>query len=842
MTRFDYGLSGSLQIQYGILEGINRIIERLSRAVLEELKEDLEKKTIGVDWENVWETGIKSLDLEFLMDLYSIFIQFKDAIEVALQLQQGSSSGSSGSFTTTPPVSVSVSVSDITPSLTTPSSFSPSSKSSFFKVLVMQSTSTTPELAVKELRWILEEDKSGRSSDFVIYHEYWVEGKILGEIGENPFVKAFQKIAKEFDVYIILGSFLAFGPSSSSSSSSKGTIKKIYNTTPVIGRDGSLVGTYQKQRPILGQETVTAGNSVFYWEEKERDLSFAVLICFDVENQDVLQATLKYKPQLIFNPVFIPSVPIPGGTTGSQKTEGSTSEEEEDRRVLLQWRNSVDSMRRKFEAICLSEGFSLIRCDRPSGTGTSQVITPCSTFITSSLKAGYFYSFIDKKRLTSSTPTSTYVTLQPLHLGETGERERTAQEDNNGNRYLVRHLSSISSLPSYRDSPGIRTEIITCARFTKTTMLIGCSDNTLRYWDGIQPDLERLPIVVKLGLNLEEKMKFLRTFVSTFAKKTEYSLSVWLVTSSPSPSSSSSFSASSTFRVRFFRTKSNISWTSLNPLSTSSINFVDLISVGTPLELSGRLVSLLPTSLTSVICCSEKQVQKITWSVSTSSYSLPQPFASTTILCGSLLSSHSMVVGEENSLLIISTTEGEGMKLERRFETKGRPCSIAASSSITHAFFHILVTLVEGSLFYFKLNSHLQLEDNYRITFRDKRVRRNLIWVKAPRVFASSLGTYQTEQEDDGIEISIITKTNENEALASRHHWTKTSIFPVRSLYSVRFGEKELVDKKVEVTEEEVSGWVDRIDSLVILDESGSLQRLEFSQNNFANGLSAMFE
>lgn len=133
-----------------------------------------------------------------------------------------------------------------------------------------------------------------------------------------------------------------------------------------------------------------------------------ILICYDIENQEILQSTLDLRPDVILNPVHI----------SAGKTQPNTD-------LMSTARAASDLMSRKYERICREHNLCVLRCDmpRPQGAGTSQLIAPS---------------------LTDCAPHPsgcTFLTLLPRNatrfLGRPQTVPRTVLEDNTGNRFLM---------------------------------------------------------------------------------------------------------------------------------------------------------------------------------------------------------------------------------------------------------------------------------------------------------------------------------------------------------------------------------------------------------------------
>jgi len=105
-------------------------------------------------------------------------------------------------------------------------------------------------------------------------------------------VKEFSQIAKESEIWIVVGSFLEKGDDN----------VKIHNCTVVLNRKGEIEGTYRKRRPV-SFEKISPGDKKFIFTTEFGKV--AILICFDVENADVFDEVIADEPTLIINPVCI---------------------------------------------------------------------------------------------------------------------------------------------------------------------------------------------------------------------------------------------------------------------------------------------------------------------------------------------------------------------------------------------------------------------------------------------------------------------------------------------------------------------------------------------------------
>ena len=161
-----------------------------------------------------------------------------------------------------------------------------------------------------------------------------------------------------------------------------------------------------------------------------------VLICYDIENEEIRRRLLRKRPWLIFNPVHIVDKP----PTYIAKEGGKSRE----LKTVRAWRTMQQSMGSNFERAAREFGYVLVRCDLPHA-GTSQVISPYHTVTATSKGHSVFSVFINRTHI-----------LQPcdpeMHLKRTTElppfarvtmgtdKERSRKEDNSGNRYVATPL------------------------------------------------------------------------------------------------------------------------------------------------------------------------------------------------------------------------------------------------------------------------------------------------------------------------------------------------------------------------------------------------------------------
>jgi predicted amidohydrolase len=192
-----------------------------------------------------------------------------------------------------------------------------------------------------------------------------------------------------------------------------------YQTAALLEPSGAVLGFYRKRRPTNPNKWA-AGQEVGVWETRLGRV--ALLICFDVENEDVLRETLARSPHIILNPINIPAPAHFSSAAG------------------LVWRNGMDTVARKFEgsplfapaaavpppcptddgvglrrctAECRERGVTLVRADQPreSGAlGSSLVVDPAHTFYAPSMHACSFSVYSASLRPAGRRPPSVFLT------------------------------------------------------------------------------------------------------------------------------------------------------------------------------------------------------------------------------------------------------------------------------------------------------------------------------------------------------------------------------------------------------------------------------------------------
>ena len=156
------------------------------------------------------------------------------------------------------------------------------------------------EANIKKVQNLLENNLSVRSADFVFLPEVWTVGwdcpsfpncSELLNIAES--IKMLKRIAKKYSVNIIGGSIIE-----------KGVNGKLYNTCPVINRNGELVCTYEKNHlfSYYGSDEgkyITLGNNPVMVELE--GVKIGLSICYDIRFPELYRAYRKVGADILVN-------------------------------------------------------------------------------------------------------------------------------------------------------------------------------------------------------------------------------------------------------------------------------------------------------------------------------------------------------------------------------------------------------------------------------------------------------------------------------------------------------------------------------------------------------------
>jgi len=234
----------------------------LNKKDLENMKLEV-KKMIRGDWAGVWNNGLNSINLDFISDTLSLLQEYVPICQKILK-----------------EISIEVSTREYNVSCKIKS---PTDDN--VKILVVQTLGMNVKTMTNRLDCILKEDKSGRKPDFVIFPENSLKGSISKIEPTNDMIQALGSCSKKHGCYVVWGSTMEC------------VSKKLYNTSIMTGPEGELIGSYRKRKPLVNRLTPGDKNAIF----ETKFGKVAIMICFDVENQDIFQEVVV---SLIFSANF----------------------------------------------------------------------------------------------------------------------------------------------------------------------------------------------------------------------------------------------------------------------------------------------------------------------------------------------------------------------------------------------------------------------------------------------------------------------------------------------------------------------------------------------------------
>ena len=172
-----------------------------------------------------------------------------------------------------------------------------------------------------------------------------------GPLEGCSFYDHIRPVVAKYALYALLGSGIERTPSG-----------ELYIQSVLMDPEGSIVLTYRKARPVSANGIVPGEDTGVVDTGLGR---IGVVICFDIENRDVYDAMMAFRPDIVLNPVHIPLRSITPYA-----------------RHIAQWNVGLTTMAESFEARMSRAGTSLLRCDQPRETaslGSSLAITPVVT-------------------------------------------------------------------------------------------------------------------------------------------------------------------------------------------------------------------------------------------------------------------------------------------------------------------------------------------------------------------------------------------------------------------------------------------------------------------------------
>ena len=291
-------------------------------------------------------------------------------------------------------------------------------------------------------------------TDIVIFPEGWWHDVIKCPPVLSP---RLLDVCMRHQVYVVLGSGIEaveeeVGRGKKKEEEKEGVQRKRKNyvTSLMIGPDGKVIGRYRKRVHPGHHPSLSAGKDLGLFPTRFGTLG--VLICFDIENEEILSPLLAERPWLILNPVHIPAaLSLPPSSSSSSNVKGPPTREAEARRKR-QWAIQMKTISQKFERMSREYGFVLVRCDSPQGAGTSQVIAPSFTYPIPLPNQAMYSIYINRFRDVTqpSDPDENLKRTKELPLFASLMKQtdvpRSKKEENCGERYFVMSAIDLESV------------------------------------------------------------------------------------------------------------------------------------------------------------------------------------------------------------------------------------------------------------------------------------------------------------------------------------------------------------------------------------------------------------
>jgi len=231
--------------------------------------------------------------------------------------------------------------------------------------------------------------------DFVVCPENFASPDLQKEIGVP--------MAKHFKTY--------FNGGSGINVKKGGT--KYYNTAVVVDREGSVLVSYDKRKAWTGQECGTAPG--FFKTDFGKG---SVLICLDIEDEGLVDETIRNNTRIIVNPTHIP-------TTHCEREKNGH-----------EWSHGLEEMSRRLGYYATKHDFCVFRSDVPGpiAGGTSQIITPRESRFASTSHECSIIARIKYRRQDG------VVKFEKLNVDETLIRNKSTKFDLTGARCVIKSL------------------------------------------------------------------------------------------------------------------------------------------------------------------------------------------------------------------------------------------------------------------------------------------------------------------------------------------------------------------------------------------------------------------
>jgi predicted amidohydrolase len=286
------------------------------------------------------------------------------------------------------------------------------------KILVLQKSTVDAEELDATLTDAQQSDKSGRDVDLVVLPE-----GALSEAGEptcagNAELRELCAVVAKHRCWAVLGTMTEIDTATDASTTGHtASENKYYTTAVVVDPDGNVAHTYRKRAIPSDDGTFSAGTKVGVFKTEWGNVG--VLICYDSEDDGIVQELLDIDPVLVVNPIHISA-----GRTGG--AGGGTEQ------ALAKWRVACDSMSRRMDYLVATSKrcCGWVRTDQPYpiGLGSSMVV-------------GRFETQYVPVMTDAIWPVEIPLDPRQVLVAPPPRRSRTDKWDNCGTRYTRRSVA-----------------------------------------------------------------------------------------------------------------------------------------------------------------------------------------------------------------------------------------------------------------------------------------------------------------------------------------------------------------------------------------------------------------
>ena len=287
------------------------------------------------------------------------------------------------------------------------------------KVLVLQKCTVGAAELDATLADARQTDKSGRPVDIVVLPEGALHEAGEPTRGGNATLCELCAVVAQHRCWAVLGTMIEVVKAERAAVGAVGraeTEDKLYATAVVVGPDGEVAHTYRKRAIPSDDGIMSKGTSVGAFETEFGKIG--VLICYDSEDDTIVQELLDVDPVLIINPIHISA-----GRTGGA---GGVADQ-----TLAKWRTACDHMSRRMDYLVATSKSCCgwIRADQPYPIGLG-----------SSMAIGRFETQFVPVMTDAIWPLQIPLDPRRTLIAPSPRRSRTDKWDNCGTRYHRRSI------------------------------------------------------------------------------------------------------------------------------------------------------------------------------------------------------------------------------------------------------------------------------------------------------------------------------------------------------------------------------------------------------------------